>query len=176
VESGARRQSPLRLGALSGREATPVLRFGRHNFGVRELLSPSSGILRPAAAPDAARQVDADEPKLTGFVFKIQANMDPGIRDRIAFMRLCSGRYAARHAPASCAVDKDYPRRRRPDISGGPTAAKRRRLTPATSSGCTIMDIKIGDTFTEARISPLRGSRIPLGNVSACGAERIRCG
>ena len=33
------------------------------------------------------------EPKLTGFVFKIQANMDPGHRDRIAFMRLCSGRY-----------------------------------------------------------------------------------
>jgi len=37
--------------------------------------------------------VQADEPKLSGFVFKIQANMDPGHRDRIAFMRLCSGRY-----------------------------------------------------------------------------------
>ena len=35
-----------------------------------------------------------DEPKLTGFVFKIQANMDPGHRDRIAFLRVCSGRYA----------------------------------------------------------------------------------
>src|SRR4030095_3012409 len=33
------------------------------------------------------------EPKLTGFVFKIQANMDPSHRDRIAFMRLCSGKY-----------------------------------------------------------------------------------
>ena len=37
--------------------------------------------------------VEPTEPKLTGFVFKIQANMDPGHRDRIAFMRLCSGRY-----------------------------------------------------------------------------------
>src|SRR6202044_4179252 len=37
--------------------------------------------------------VRADEPKLSGFVFKIQANMDPGHRDRIAFMRLCSRRY-----------------------------------------------------------------------------------
>ena len=38
--------------------------------------------------------VEPLEGKLTGFVFKIQANMDPGHRDRIAFMRMCSGRYA----------------------------------------------------------------------------------
>ena len=37
--------------------------------------------------------VQANEPHLSGFVFKIQANMDPGHRDRIAFVRLCSGRY-----------------------------------------------------------------------------------
>jgi len=37
--------------------------------------------------------VEADEDKLTGFVFKIQANMDPGHRDRIAFMRICSGKF-----------------------------------------------------------------------------------
>jgi peptide chain release factor 3 len=37
--------------------------------------------------------VSAAEPRLSGFVFKIQANMDPGHRDRIAFLRLCSGRY-----------------------------------------------------------------------------------
>ncbi|HLK71744.1 MAG TPA: EF-Tu/IF-2/RF-3 family GTPase, partial [Steroidobacteraceae bacterium] len=39
------------------------------------------------------RSVSAAEPRLSGFVFKIQANMDPGHRDRIAFLRLCSGRY-----------------------------------------------------------------------------------
>jgi peptide chain release factor 3 len=37
--------------------------------------------------------VHSDEPKLTGFIFKIQANMDPAHRDRIAFMRICSGRF-----------------------------------------------------------------------------------
>ena len=49
----------------------------------------------PAPLPRVCveRSVQASEPKLTGFVFKIQANMDPGHRDRIAFLRLCSGRY-----------------------------------------------------------------------------------
>ena len=51
--------------------------------------------LSPAPLPRTAieRVVSAAEPKFSGFVFKIQANMDPGHRDRIAFLRLCSGRY-----------------------------------------------------------------------------------
>jgi peptide chain release factor 3 len=74
---------------------TPVF-FGSavNNFGVRELLS---AFVRqspaPLPRPTLQRSVQADEAKLTGFVFKIQANMDPGHRDRIAFMRLCSGKY-----------------------------------------------------------------------------------
>ena len=75
---------------------TPVF-FGSavNNFGVRELLDAFVANA-PGPQPRAAvqRTVVADEPKLTGFVFKIQANMDPGHRDRIAFLRLCSGRYA----------------------------------------------------------------------------------
>jgi peptide chain release factor 3 len=77
-------------------EQTPVF-FGSavNNFGVKELLS---AFVRhsPGPLPRATlqREVIAQEAKLTGFVFKIQANMDPGHRDRIAFMRLCSGRYA----------------------------------------------------------------------------------
>jgi peptide chain release factor 3 len=49
----------------------------------------------PSPLPRATttRAVSAQEDALTGFVFKIQANMDPGHRDRIAFMRICSGRY-----------------------------------------------------------------------------------
>ncbi len=79
---------------LAGKQ-TPVF-FGSavNNFGVRELLGAfvkySPG---PMPRPTLQRVVQATEPKLTGFVFKIQANMDPGHRDRIAFMRLCSGRY-----------------------------------------------------------------------------------
>jgi peptide chain release factor 3 len=74
---------------------TPVF-FGSaiNNFGVTELLS---AFVEEAPAPrpreTTSRVVDAFEEPLTGFVFKIQANMDPGHRDRIAFMRICSGRY-----------------------------------------------------------------------------------
>jgi peptide chain release factor 3 len=78
----AARQSPVFFGsALS-------------NFGVKELLdefvwhAPT-----PRPRESAQRQVLPTEDKLTGFVFKIQANMDPGHRDRVAFMRICSGEY-----------------------------------------------------------------------------------
>jgi len=74
---------------------TPVF-FGSaiNNFGVEELLSqfvvhaPS-----PRPRPTTTRDVVAGESALAGFVFKIQANMDPGHRDRIAFLRICCGRY-----------------------------------------------------------------------------------
>ena len=74
---------------------TPVF-FGSaiSNFGVEELLKT---FVREAPGPrpraTTTREVQPAEPKLTGFVFKIQANMDPAHRDRIAFMRLCSGKY-----------------------------------------------------------------------------------
>ena len=74
---------------------TPVF-FGSaiNNFGVRELLDGFVE-LAPAPRPREAggRIVEPIEAALTGFVFKIQANMDPAHRDRIAFMRLCSGRF-----------------------------------------------------------------------------------
>lgn len=77
-------------------QQTPVF-FGSaiNNFGVEELLAAFTRHA-PAPAPRAARErtVRAEEPALAGFVFKIQANMDPAHRDRIAFLRLCSGRYA----------------------------------------------------------------------------------
>src|SRR5699024_6165932 len=87
---------------LAGR-LTPVY-FGSAitNFGVQEMLD---GFVEIAPSPKKqatlTRDVMADEEPLTGFVFKIQANMDPRHRDRIAFMRVCSGEYTpgmnARH-------------------------------------------------------------------------------
>ena len=78
----------------AGRQ-TPVF-FGSaiNNFGVEELLTAFTECA-PSPLPRAARErvVQPSEPRLSGFVFKIQANMDPGHRDRIAFLRLCSGRY-----------------------------------------------------------------------------------
>ena len=73
---------------------TPVL-FGSalRDFGVRDLIDALAEFAPPPRAQQAAgRVVAADEPKMTGFVFKIQANMDPNHRDRIAFTRVCSGK------------------------------------------------------------------------------------
>ena len=73
---------------------TPVF-FGSalRNFGVRDLLDALVAYAPPPANQKAdKRMVEATEPKMTGVVFKIQANMDPNHRDRIAFMRVCSGK------------------------------------------------------------------------------------
>ena len=76
-------------------ELTPVF-FGSaiNNFGVREILD---ALINWAPAPQlrdaTTRIVDPTEGKFSGFVFKIQANMDPKHRDRIAFLRVCSGQF-----------------------------------------------------------------------------------
>ena len=64
-----------------------------NDFGVRDLIDALAEFApSPRAQAASTRIVQADEPKMTGFVFKIQANMDPNHRDRIAFLRVCSGR------------------------------------------------------------------------------------
>jgi len=64
------------------------------NFGVQELLDAFVEYAPPPTPRESeVRTVQPDEAELTGFVFKIQANMDPGHRDRIAFLRICSGEY-----------------------------------------------------------------------------------
>jgi peptide chain release factor 3 len=76
-------------------ELSPVF-FGSaiNNFGMAELLDAFNDYApAPTARPSRSRMVEPDEDKLTGFVFKIQANMDKQHRDRIAFMRICSGKY-----------------------------------------------------------------------------------
>jgi len=79
---------------LSGQQ-TPVF-FGAaiHNYGIRELLEAFVR-LAPPPQPRATnlRVVAPEEDAFSGFVFKIQANMDPAHRDRIAFLRICSGTY-----------------------------------------------------------------------------------
>jgi peptide chain release factor 3 len=73
---------------------TPVF-FGSalRNFGVRDLINALGEIAPPPRAQVAdTRTVEATDEKMTAFVFKIQANMDPNHRDRIAFVRVCSGK------------------------------------------------------------------------------------
>ena len=65
-----------------------------NSFGVLELLSGLKNLAPPPRArPTAERVVEPSEDKVTGFVFKVQANMDPKHRDRVAFVRLCSGHF-----------------------------------------------------------------------------------
>ena len=74
---------------------TPVF-FGSaiSNFGVKELLDAFVAYAPPPKSRESdSRIVSATEEKLSGFIFKIQANMDPSHRDRIAFMRVCSGEF-----------------------------------------------------------------------------------
>jgi peptide chain release factor 3 len=74
---------------------TPVF-FGSavNNFGVRELLEGLADFApSPRSAPTTTRLVQPTEENVSAFVFKIQANMDPKHRDRIAFVRLCSGKF-----------------------------------------------------------------------------------
>ena len=87
---------PFDLEKYLAGEQTPVF-FGSgiNNFGVQPLLdffvahAPS-----PQPRATATREVSPDEEELSGFVFKIQANMDPMHRDRVAFLRICSGSYS----------------------------------------------------------------------------------
>jgi peptide chain release factor 3 len=102
AEAEALREGAELAGALSSfdlkrfREGTmtPVY-FGSalRDFGVGHLLEGLSRFApQPGARPADTRMVQPEEPALTGFVFKIQANMDPNHRDRVAFLRICSGR------------------------------------------------------------------------------------
>ena len=135
---------------LAGRQ-TPVF-FGSaiNNFGVTELLAAFVEYA-PSPLPRATttRTVEAFEEKLTGFVFKIQANMDPGHRDRIAFMRICSGRYAKGMRLFHVRLGKEM------RVADALTfLAADRQHTEEAQAGDIIGlhnhgTINIGDTFTE---------------------------
>ncbi len=88
---------PFDLDAYRAGTQTPVF-FGSavNNFGVQPLLDFFVEHAPPPQPHETTtRDVAPDEKTLSGFVFKIQANMDPQHRDRVAFMRVCSGRFGA---------------------------------------------------------------------------------
>ncbi|HXS28657.1 MAG TPA: peptide chain release factor 3 [Steroidobacteraceae bacterium] len=142
----------------AGRQ-TPVF-FGSaiNNFGVEELLA---AFVEHAPAPLARgareRKVEPLEPALTGFVFKIQANMDPGHRDRIAFLRLCSGRYARGMRLHHGRLDKEV------RVADALTfmAAEREQAEEAYAGDIIGLHnhgtINIGDTFTEGEALAFTG-------------------
>ena len=130
---------------------TPVF-FGSaiNNFGVEELLRAfTAHAPGPLARATQQRPVDPLEESLSGFVFKIQANMDPGHRDRIAFLRLCSGRYARGMRMYHVRLQKEV------RIADALTfmAAEREQAEEAYAGDIIGLHnhgtVNIGDTFTE---------------------------
>jgi peptide chain release factor 3 len=135
---------------LAGRLSPVFFGTALGNFGVREMLDD---FVRWAPAPldreTVSRVVAAIEPAFSGFVFKIQANMDPRHRDRIAFLRLCSGSYVKGMKMRHVRLGKDV------KIADAVTfKAGERELVERAVSGDIIGlhnhgTIQIGDTFTE---------------------------
>jgi len=79
---------------LSGKVAPVFFGSAVNNFGVKELLDTFIRIApTPVPRETTVREISPFEPKFTGFVFKIHANMDPKHRNRIAFVRICSGKF-----------------------------------------------------------------------------------
>jgi peptide chain release factor 3 len=130
---------------------TPVF-FGSalKNFGVRDLLDAFIAHAPPPRDQAASkRTVHATEPQMSGIVFKIQANMDPNHRDRIAFMRLCSGRLAR-------GMKAKIVRTRKPMTLSAPQFffARDRSVADEAFAGDVVGipnhgTLRIGDTLTE---------------------------
>ena len=168
---------PFDHGAFLKGKQTPLL-FGSamNNFGVRELLEAFIRLAPPPQAraaitgdaalnppapgePVPTRDVDAGEPDFSGFVFKIQANMDPNHRDRMAFLRICSGRFERGMKAFHCRLG-------RPVGLGNARVflARSREIAEEAFAGDIIGipnhgTIKIGDTFTAGE--KLRFTGIP---------------
>jgi peptide chain release factor 3 len=87
--------APFDIAAYRHGDLTPVY-FGSalKDFGVEQLIDALAAIAPPPRAqPAEPRNVEPDEPNVAGFIFKVQANMNPQHRDRVAFMRICAGRF-----------------------------------------------------------------------------------
>ncbi|MGE0189115.1 MAG: peptide chain release factor 3 [Steroidobacteraceae bacterium] len=135
---------------LAGRQSPVFFGSAINNFGVTELLNSFVEMAPgPQPRPTTGRAVVSSEEKLSGFVFKIQANMDPGHRDRIAFMRICSGKYTKGMRFFHVRLKKEM------RISDALTfMASDRQHTEEAFAGDILGlhnhgTINIGDTFTE---------------------------
>ena len=93
---------------LHGKTAPVFFGSAVNNFGVKEMLDTFIRIApSPLCRPTSNGEVCPDEDKFSGFVFKIHANLDPKHRDRIAFLRVCSGRFERNKYYHHVRLDKD---------------------------------------------------------------------
>jgi peptide chain release factor 3 len=143
---------------LAGKQSPVFFGSGINNFGVQEILEALIAWAPPPQPRDGgARTVRPVESPFTGFVFKIQANMDPKHRDRIAFFRVCSGRYTpgmkVRHVRAG----------REMKIGNALTFMAQERVSSEDAVAGDIIGIhnhgqlQIGDTLTEGETLSFKG-------------------
>jgi peptide chain release factor 3 len=93
---------------LKGQTAPVFFGSAINNFGVKELLDTFIRISpEPRSRETSSRLVDVQEDKFSGFIFKIHANLDPKHRDRIAFLRVCSGKFERNKFYHHVRLDKD---------------------------------------------------------------------
>lgn len=153
--------NPFELKEYLKGNQTPVF-FGSavNNFGVREMLDAFVEIA-PAPGPRATetRDVSPYEEDFSGFVFKIQANMDPAHRDRIAFLRICSGKFTRGMKVRHHRIGKDV------NFSNATIFMAQDRAHVEEAYPGDIIGIhnhgtiKVGDTFTDKE--PLKFTGIP---------------
>ncbi len=151
--------APFELDHFLAGSQTPVF-FGSaiNNFGVRELLDAFVEFA-PAPGPRAAEQrmVAPEEKSFSAFCFKIQANMDPAHRDRIAFFRICSGKFTRGMSIRHHRIGKDI-KLAKATIFMAQDRAHVEEAWPGDIIGLhNHGTIRIGDTFTEKELLSFTG-------------------
>jgi len=153
--------NPFELDQYLRGNQTPVF-FGSaiNNFGVREMLDTFVDIApAPGPRPSASRIVSPEAKPFSGFVFKIQANMDKAHRDRMAFLRICSGKFTRGMKVRHHRLGKDI------NLSNATIFMAQDRANVEEAYPGDIIGIhnrgtiKIGDTFSEKE--PLKFTGIP---------------
>ncbi|APX88945.1 peptide chain release factor 3 [Brevirhabdus pacifica] len=152
---------PMDPQALRDGTLTPIW-FGSaiNSFGVKELMEGIAGFgPEPQIQNAEPRKIAPEEPKVTGFVFKVQANMDPKHRDRVAFVRMCSGHFKR-------GMKLTHVRSKKPMAVSNPVLflASDRELAEEAWAGDIIGipnhgQLRIGDALTEGET--LRFTGIP---------------
>ena len=153
---------------LAGRQ-TPVF-FGSaiNNFGILELLDAFAEYAPPPRPREAEqRLVKPEEEKFSGFVFKVQANMDPAHRDRVAFLRVCSGKFDKGMKINHVRIGKNI------QVGNAITfqADSRKNVAEAYSGDIIGLHnhgtIQVGDTFTQ-------GEKLKFGGIPYFAPELFR--
>ncbi len=159
VEMARELLPPLDMQAVHEGTLTPIW-FGSaiNSFGVKELMDGVAAYA-PEPQPQSAtpRQIAPEEGKVTGFVFKVQANMDPRHRDRVAFLRLASGHFTR-------GMKLTHVRSKKPMTVSAPVLflASDRELAEEAWAGDIIGipnhgQLRIGDTLTEGEALKVTG-------------------